>query len=359
MSLHKTLALWLVLFPLVVVAADPGDWIGHLLQLPIPDAMEFCGEPVPLDRPEVVERLDQELVVTLGSPVRTTLWLKRIPRFFPQIERELRERGLPEDLKYVALIESNLRADATSYAGAVGPWQFIRSTGRRYGLKQDSWVDERRDWDEATRAALEYLVDVREMLGSWPLALAAYNAGEQRVGRAMKEQEQEDYYGLSLPRETERYVFRALAAKLVVEHPEAYGIAMEGAQLYSEAGTVQLTLPVERRALPVTAVAQAAGVSYYRILDLNPWLRGEQIPRGSYVLTVPRASEGTFAQSLAVWEERNPEPKSVYYNVRRGDTLSAIARRHRVEVEELCGWNGLSTRSIIRPGQRLVVHTVD
>jgi hypothetical protein len=289
-KIFYTLVLLIVALPTTLKAAGPGDSIDHLLRLPIPERLQFCGEPVPLDGEDVVERLDLELVVILGSPVRTALWLKRIPRHFPLIEREIRERGLPEDLKYVALVESDLKAGAVSRAAAVGPWQFIRSTGSQCGLEQTAWRDERRDWVESTRAALDHLAELREFFGSWPLALAAYNSGKRRVTRALKAQEQADFYGLRLPRETERYVFRALAAKLVVGDPNAYGVHLEEARTYFPLDQVKVMLEVRRRRLPVTAVARAAGVSYRWFLELNPWLRGDQLPRGTHVVAVPASS---------------------------------------------------------------------
>jgi hypothetical protein len=358
-KIFSALAILIVALPATLLAAGPGEWIDHLLRLPIPEKLQFCGEPVPLDREDVIERLDRELIDTLGNPVRTTLWLKRIPRHFPLIEREIQERGLPEDLKYVALVESNLRAGAVSRARAVGPWQFIRSTGALCGLEQTSWRDERRNWVESTRAALNHLTDLRELLGSWSLALAAYNSGSRRVSRALEAQEQSDFYGLRLPRETERYYFRALAAKLIVEDPEAYGIQLEGARTYAPLNTAEVMLKVQRHGLPVAAAANAAGVSYRRFLELNPWLRGDELPRGIHWIGVPANSREGFAPALAQWEADNPEPNTVYYRVRRGDTLTAIARRHNVRLNDLCAWNGLTTRSIIRPGQELMVQTVD
>jgi membrane-bound lytic murein transglycosylase D len=333
--------------------------ISRLLRLPIPDTLTFCGESVPLDREDVSERLDLELIVTLGSPVRTTLWLKRIPRYFPLIEHEIESRGLPPDLKYVAVIESNLRASAVSSAGAVGPWQFIRSTGDVCGLERTRWRDERRDWLAATRAALDHLADLREHLGSWPLALAAYNAGEGRVTRSLETQGETDFYGLRLPRETERYVFRALAAKLVVEDPKAYGIDLDAASTYPPNDTAVVDLDVKRRSLPVAVVAEAAGVSYRWLVELNPWIRAERLPRGAHRIVMPADSRSAFAPALSRWEADNPEPKTVYYQVRRGDNLSVIARRHNVRLRDLCAWNGLSTKSIIRPGQKLMVQTVN
>jgi hypothetical protein len=275
------------------------------------------------------------------------------------IEHEIKSRGLPPDLKYVAVIESNLRAGAVSSAGAVGPWQFIRSTGDLCGLERTRWRDERRDWSEATRAALDHLAELRENLGSWTLALAAYNAGERRITQALEAQGEADYYGLRLPRETERYVFRALAAKLVVEDPKAYAIELEGARTYPPSDTAVVDLEVKRGNLPVAVVAEAAGVSYRWLVELNPWIRAERLPRGTHRIVMPVDSRSAFATTLSRWEADNPEPKTVYYQVRRGDNLSGIARRHNVRLEDLCAWNGLTTKSIIRPGQKLMVQSVN
>jgi len=333
--------------------------INHLLRLPIPEQMEFCGEPVPLGRRDVVERLDLELVVILGSQINTAIWFKRIPRYFPLVEAELARRQLPADLKYVALIESNLRATARSSAGAVGPWQFMGSTGSEVGLEHRAWVDERRDWEKSTAAALDHLSALRESFGAWPAALAAYNSGRSRVSRAMEEQRHTDYYDLVLPRETERYVFRALAAKLVIENPERFGIRVPQESLYAPLEVVTHEFEVRRRELPLAAVAQAAGIPYRELCRLNPWLLGAPLPRGPHRLQVPTVNAADFDVALARWETSNPEPQRAYYQVRRGDTLSAIARQHSIPLGDLLQWNDLNGRSIIRPGQELVIQLVD
>ncbi len=337
--------------------AEPGGapWINHLLRLWVPESLELCGEPVPLDREDVLERLDLELVVALGDPVSATLWYKRAPRHLPFIEQVIREKGLPEDLKYVAVIESNLRPDAVSRAGATGAWQFMRSTGGLYGLRLAGGRDDRRDWERATRAALDHLRDLQESFGSWPLALAAYNAGRRRVARAMEQQGVEDFYGLKLPRETERYVFRLMAAKLLLEHPDRYGIDLEGARLYEAPATVSVPVTIRRSRIPVAALAKAAGVSYRRFVGLNPWIVARSLPKGTYRVQVPADGAQAFEGRLARWKKDNPEPEKIFYRVRRGDTLIAIARRHGVPLRQLCAWNGLTPRSTIYPGQTLVV----
>lgn len=358
----RRMGLWLgVVLGLAGPAAGAGEgaWISHMLALPIPEVFEFCGESVPLDREDIAERLDLELVSTLGNPVSTTLWFKRIPRYFPLIEEAIRARGLPEDLKYVTLVESNLRVDAVSSAGATGPWQFMASTGSSCGLDRSTWRDSRRDWEKATEAALDHLVELRGAFGSWACALAAYNAGRSRVAQAMESQEQKDFYGLRLPRETERYVFRAMAAKLVVENPQAYGISLEGARVYRPLDAAGVDVTVERRSLPVGVLAAAAGVSYRHFLELNPWIVGNSLPRGVHRVVLPAGAEGPFLTAMGEWNRQNPEPKTTVHAVRPGDTLSGIARRYGVALRDLMSWNDLNPRSVLRPGQELAVHSVD
>lgn len=355
-TLPAILLLALVCCPSAWPATDP---VGRLLGLPIPRTVTFCGDRVPLEREDVLERLDLELMDTLASPLRTALWLKRLPRHLPDIEAALKRRGLPQDLKYVAIIESNLRDDAVSGAGAVGPWQFMRETGAAYGLERTDWRDDARSWDESTEAALAHLAELKHEFGSWPLALAAYNSGRGRVGRALESQGETDFYGLRLPRETERYVFRAVAAKLVLESPEAYGIQMDGARLYFPEEVGDLELRVKRSRLPVRVVAGAAGVSYRWFLRLNPWIVGGEVPSGTHTVRVPLAARASVQGAVARWEAENPEKRVVRYRVKRGDTLKAIARRHNVEIDDLRSWNRLGAKASIKRGQELVLYVVD
>jgi hypothetical protein len=272
------------------------------------------------------------------------------------IEAGIRKEGLPLDLRYVPVVESNLRAEAVSSARAVGPWQFIRSTGKKYGLERNSWRDDRKNWEEATDAGLRHLKDLYDDFGSWSLALAAYNAGKRRVAGAMEKQGQGDFYGLTLPRETERYVFRIMAAKLIMERPEDFGINLEDARFYSPEQVADQTIEVVRSRLPLTVVADAAGVSYRRLKSLNAWITGDALPKGSHTVKIPASAGDSFEDTLVHWEADHPEPEVVYHRVRKGDTLSAIAKRYGVRLGDLSAWNSLGARSIIRPGQRIAIH---
>ncbi|MGB9712261.1 MAG: transglycosylase SLT domain-containing protein [Dissulfurimicrobium sp.] len=357
--------------------------ISGLLHLYIPAKVEFCGETVPLNKEDVLERLDTELVVILGQQIDAVLWFKRSPRYFPMIERMTRRMGLPEDLKYVALIESNLRADAVSPAGATGPWQFMEATGESCNLKKTDCIDERRHWELATQAALTHLSELKASLGSWSLALAAYNAGPNRILKAMEEQGERDFYGLKLPRETERYVFRAIAAKLIMENPSAYGIDTKGIRLYEPECTDTASVTIQKGPIPVSVLAHGAGVSYRWFLKLNPWIIGNVIPRGTYNFTVPNGAVEGLKEAVSRWlppvVDSSPKAKAkkrierariennrarhghsihavATHKVKKGDTLSSIAREYKITVNELCRWNGISNKKPLRPGQRLSIH---
>jgi membrane-bound lytic murein transglycosylase D len=262
-----------------------------------PSQMYLCGEPVPLDDPGVREALDREFTVVVWSRAQTTMWLKRAARYFPEIERKLRSRRLPLDLKYVVLVESDLRTQARSSAGALGPWQFMGPTAQRFQLRCDKAVDERLEFGAATDAALTYLTNLYQLFHSWPLALAAYNAGEGRVQKAIAAQGVNDYYRLSLPEETERYVFRILAAKTIMEDPARYGYDIPGDQLYSpqDYDEVRLTLAQD---VPIRRLAEASGTYYKVIKTLNPWIKGDSLGAGTYRLKIPKGSTPRFEAAM-------------------------------------------------------------
>ena len=267
-----------------------------------PDQMFLCGEPVPLNEPEVKEALDREFIIEVWSRAQTSMWLKRAHRYFPEIERKLRSRRLPLDLKYVVLAESDLRPLARSGVGALGPWQFMAPTAQQLQLRSDKAIDERLDFGASTDAALTHLERLHRLFHSWPLALAAYNAGEGRVQKAIAAQGVNNFYHLSLPEETERYIYRILAAKIIMEDPGRYGFAIPEDQLYAPLAydEVQLTLPQE---MPIRRLAEASGTYYKVIKDLNPWIKGAVLGPGTFRLKIPPGSTPRFQAAM-----RQPEP---------------------------------------------------
>jgi hypothetical protein len=278
-------------------AAGPGPVpLGPEVRLPyfkFPENVTLCGEPVPLQEPAVREALDREFTVIVWNRGQTTLWLKRAHRFFPDIVQKIRARGLPQDLKYVVLVESDLRPLARSAAGALGPWQFMAPTAQRFELKANDAIDERLDMASATEAALRYLETLYRQFKSWTLALAAYNCGEGRLQKEMAAQGVSDFYHLDLPEETERYVSRILAAKIILENPAAYGYDLPPAELYGplEYDVVEMVAVKE---IPVKEVAQACGSYYKAIKELNPWIKGKALPPGAYRLKIPKGTARLF-----------------------------------------------------------------
>lgn len=261
-----------------------------------PNTVSLCGETVPLQERDVWEALDREFVITVWSRAQTTMWLKRAHRYFPELEKKLKAKHLPLDLKYVALAESDLRQEARSQAGAMGPWQFMGPTAQRFQLKVTSEVDDRLDFASSTDAALEYLKKLHQKFGKWSLALAAYNCGEGRVQKEIDSQRVDNYYHLALPEETERYVFRIIAAKIVMESPRTYGFDIPAGGLYepleNDQGEAILTQEVMVRSL-----AAACGTYYKAFKDMNPWIKGNSLPPGTYRFKLPKGSAGSFADA--------------------------------------------------------------
>jgi len=316
----------------------------------------LCGESVPLHIPDVWERFDREFTIVVYSHAQVYLWLKRMERYFPWIERELARQSLPDDLKWVAVAESDLLYTSCSPAGAVGPWQFISSTGRSYGLDQTSHIDERHDFELATQGAIRYLRDLHGMFRNWALAIAAYNCGEGRIKQSMQNQSVRDYYHLKLPLETERYVLRIIAIKEVLSHPERYGYQFPNGAGYP-------TIPVDRvsaklsHALSIQSVAAAADMTYREFLILNPVFKTDTIPPGTYVLKVQQGKGKMLESRLASLKpkyEPPPKQKVVYHKVKKGETLSGIANRYGVSMSDLRTWNKIKKDNVLI-GQELKI----
>ncbi|MDI9569484.1 MAG: lytic transglycosylase domain-containing protein [Pseudomonadota bacterium] len=270
-----------------------------------PDRLTLCGDPVPLTRRDVWEMMDQAFVASVYNQPQTILWIKRAHRYFPYVERRLRERNLPDDLKYIPVVESSLKTYAISSAQAVGPWQFINGTGKRYGLRIDRWIDERYNFERATEAALDYLTALHREFRNWPLAIAAYNCGENRMSASLKAQETDNYYDVDLPLETEAYIFRILAAKTILSAPEAYGYAIPAANRYPplECDVADISLVQET---PVTALARAAATTYKTIREMNPEIRQGALPPGSFRIRIPRGQGAGLQERLKREQSRSP-----------------------------------------------------
>ncbi len=350
--------LWLALALTLLAAAPtaahaaPADQAPRRFLPSPPRKMTLCGEPVPLNLPLVAEQFDREFTIHVHDQAQVVMWMKRAARYFPYIEKQLKAAGLPDDLKYLAVAESSLLRRVRSYAGAVGPWQFVADTGRRYGLRRNRYFDDRFNLEKATLAAIAYLKDLHQKFGSWPLAMAAYNCGEKRLMREIREQGVSDYYHLYLPLETMRYVYRILAVKAILSHPERYGYHLPPSRLYRPIRADRVVLKLNRP-LHLRTLARAARTTVRMLKELNPELRGYYLPRGRHRLKVPLGQAKGLSARLKRLKPV-PPPRQQEWLVKPGDTLSFIARQTGVKVRDLMRANHLR-RSLLHPGQRLVI----
>jgi membrane-bound lytic murein transglycosylase D len=260
----------------------------NISSLRLPEKLDFAGEPVPLEDPEVRKRMDREFLLNLQWDGQVMLYLKRSGEYFEMYDRILKEEGAPNDLKYLSVAESAL-FQAQSSKGAVGLWQFIPETGRRYGLKIDDYVDERRNPEKSTRAAIRLLKDNYKRFGSWGLSAAAYNMGEAAVQDDISFQGGRTYYDLYLNEETSRYLFRVVALKEILSHPERYGYFLKKDDYYAMPPT--RTVTVDQEITNLAQWAQSQGTSYKNVKLLNPWILKRTLPKPAsgqpYQIAVP------------------------------------------------------------------------
>ncbi len=267
-----------------------------IFSLTLPSDLTFCGEQVPLTKLDVRERLDRELLVNTYWQSNSLLAHKRAARWFPVIEPILAREGVPDDMKYLALIESGL-TNVVSPVGATGYWQFMKETGIHHGLEVNGEVDERYNVVKSTEAACRYLKESYAKYGTWSLAAASYNLGPGGLEKQMDRQNMKDYFALQLPDETSRYVFRMLAMKEIVNDPERYGFHIRKKDLYApySTRTVSVTGPIEN----IAEWAVRQGTDYRTVKLLNPWLRDNKLTNAkgnTYAVLLPAED---FNQAVA------------------------------------------------------------
>ena len=352
---------FIIIFAAVACAHDPQPKVKQSAGQALIEALKtskpltFCGEPVPVNEPEIKERMERELLYALDNNDDVILWLKRANRYFAHIESALKKNYMPDDLKYVVIAESALKPHATSNKGAVGYWQFIEGTGNRYGMEINANVDERRNFFKSTEAALAYLRDLYAMFGSWTLAAAAYNMGEEGLKTEILIQKVNNYYQLYLPQETQRYIFRILSAKTIMSNPEKYGYSLSREDLYAPMEFDRIEIS-SNQPVPIYIVAQAAKTYFKVIKDLNPQIKNYYIPAGKYLIMIPKGSAAGFIERydslLKQWQD---EKKERIYTVKKGDNLSTIAARFNVPVKAIMIWNQITNARKVMPGEKLVI----
>lgn len=264
-----------------------GDY--NVYALKIPAGINFAGERVPVEDPDVRERLDRELLVNTYWQSNGLLLIKRANKYFPIIEPILKYHGIPDDFKYLAVIESGL-TQAVSPAGATGFWQLMKATAKERGLEVNANVDERYHIQKSTEAACEYLKKAKERFGTWTMAAAAYNAGNYGMARQLERQEIEGYYNVLLGDETSRYVFRILAIKEILSNPEGYGFNIDPEDMYTHIPVEEVEVDTAITSFP--KFAREYGISYKVLKIHNPWLREAHLNNASgkkYVIKIPKS----------------------------------------------------------------------
>lgn len=267
-------------------APMPNYYANKITSPVIPEKMSFAGETVPLETYWVREALDRELIINCYQHSKTLRIFKLSARIFPTIERILREEGVPEDFKYLAVAESGLE-NVTSPAAAGGYWQFIPATAKAYGLEVTADIDERCNLEKATRAACKYLKKAKNQFGSWTLAAAAYNRGEGGLNAAITDQNVDNYWDLWLNSETSRYVFRIMAFKLMFENPQLYGVEICPAEMYQPIPCKEVSVS---SSIDLKAFAKEHHATYRELRNVNPWIKSSKLTVASgktYTLQVP------------------------------------------------------------------------
>ena len=264
------------------------DNLYRVYALKTPENISFCDEEVPLELLDVRERLDRELLVNTYWQSNMLLLIKRSYRFFPLIEEILKEEEVPDDFKYLAVIESGLE-NVRSPKGAKGIWQIMSGTAREYGLEVNKNVDERYNLELSTRVACKYLKKAKDKFGSWTLAAAAYNRGISGISRNLTRQKVENYYDLLLGRETSRYIFRILAVKEIMENANNYGFIFQEKDLYKpyEIKKIELDTAISN----ITDFSKKMGINYKTMKLHNPWLLENHLKnksRKKYIIKIPK-----------------------------------------------------------------------
>lgn len=354
--------------------------------LNLPKKMEFAGNAVPLEEFDVLERLDRELHVNTYWQSNTLLMIKKANRYFPTIRPILKKNGIPDDFKYLPLVESSFNY-TISPAGAEGFWQFMEPTGIQYGLEISREIDERYHLEKATEAACRYLKYAYSIFNDWALVAASYNMGITGVKLSLEKQQVNSYYDLRLNEQTARYVFRMLSIKEIMEHPKKYGFHYKKQHLYQ-------TIPVSkiRVAQPVqdlVAWSRQNGINYKILKEFNPWLKTSTLAAlkdgKTYYIDLPKnrkpelfmdqkdsliseiilpessaekiSEKDSFkaVKTNAAAEDNVEEMQPVLYTVKRGDNLGRISKKYKVETWRIMKWNKLENTKIKR-GQELLIY---
>lgn len=281
------IAFWAINVPTLVNAqAFPANYSTH----EVPSSVTFCGKSIDLTRYDRYERMDRELLAFTYMHSTSIQMIKKANRYFPIVEPILKANGVPDDFKYLMVIESNLNPNARSGAGAAGLWQFMQTTGREYGLEVNKNIDERYHVEKATEAACKYLKDAYDKYQDWIAVAASYNAGQARISAQFEKQQVDDMLDLFLVEETARYVYRIIAAKIMFSNPSAFGFRLRTKDLYMPIPYKEVS--VDTGISNLAEWAKKQGITYALLKNMNPWLRDnflQNVSKRTYTLKIPTA----------------------------------------------------------------------
>lgn len=338
-----------------------------VLGVTIPKDLALAGEPVPLYKFNVREGLDRELTVNTYWQSQGLMMHKLTNRWFPVIEPILKREGIPDDLKYVVLVESGL-TNVVSPAGATGYWQLLESTAKVYGLEINNEVDERYHIEKSTEAACKYFKEAHKKFNNWTLVAASYNMGMAGVQRQLNKQQAKTFYDLLLNEETSRYIYRILAIKELISHPQNYGYMLRKKDLYPPIPTEKIKIDSSISDLADFALKQ--GINYKILKYFNPWLRKNTLSnknKKEYQIAIPKKGFSVYgidefaermnADSLNVQAANTDSvPESIIYTVKQGETTASIARQYDVDENLIKVWNELNEKDELEPEQELILY---
>jgi membrane-bound lytic murein transglycosylase D len=353
----------------------------RIFGLNIPKNLNFAGEKVPQTDFSIKESLDREFLTNTYWQSNSLLLFKRANRWFPVIEPILKKNNIPDDFKYVALIESHL-TNAISPQKAVGFWQLIESTAINYGLEVNEEVDERYDVEKSTEAACKYFKDAYGKFGNWTLAAASYNLGMGGIEVQLTKQKAANYYDLMLNEETSRYVYRILALKTIMQNPKQFGYVIRKKDLYHKIPTI--TLKVDSAIKDLTVFALGQGYNYKLLKIFNPWLRKsvlENKDKKTYTFHLPKKEyinksfdelendvlknelklgpDQYFNTSDTTGVSKARKANGTIHIVQKGETLKTIAEKYKVTIEQLKMWNLINEKEEPKPDSEIVVFPAD
>ncbi len=310
----------------------------------------------------VLEDRDGHIPIMINNRVETSIkmftskrrgdmqnWIKTKATYERLFRKILRENGVPEEFIYLSMLESEMKTDARSYVGAMGQWQFMDYTGKSFGLKYDYWVDERRDPVKATIAAAKYMLYLYEEFNDWYLVMAAYNAGEGRLARSIRYEHTRDYWKMkTLPRATRKYVPRIVAVAAICINPEKYGFTdYKPKSIWGDFDTLTLDQSYE-----LEKIARVCGIKFDKLREINPELRKLNTPAYRYTIRLPKGKRSILEREILVMEA---SPTHIVYKVKSGDTLSEIALKYGMTVQDIVKANKLKSKSQIYIGQKLIL----